>query len=151
MQFYAKSLILLFLVFPLITNAGTGYIWKLFNTPTGISIWSIQLIQKTQASEKTLREIIEDYIDLYAPVYKVNPNTIKRVIECESGFSPTAKGDYRNGIPMAYGVAQFWRATFDSFKKEANVEDLEYKNWMHQLDLMFYAFSTGKQNHWTCR
>lgn len=139
-----KILISLLLVFPLITSASSGFVWKLFTLPSGLQFWSVQ---KVYANEKTFREVIEDYIDLYAPVYKVNPKIIKRVVECESNFNPEAVGDQGK----AYGVAQFWQKTFDSFKKEAGIEDLEYKNWMHQIDLMFWAFSNGKQNHWTCK
>ena len=70
---------------------------------------------------------------------------MSRVMACESSGKIDAVGD--NG--RAYGLFQFWENTFKLFAKDMG-EKLEWKNPEHQIKLASWAFSKGKQTHWTC-
>lgn len=82
-----------------------------------------------------------------ALVYNIDPIMAVKVINCESGFKH--KNLYGDG-GLAYGIAQFHRGTFDLFKKEAGVPELEYTNEDHQIELFSWAMANGKERHWSC-
>lgn len=50
----------------------------------------------------------------------------------------------------AKGVMQFHEETFNRFKKESGLSDLDYYNNDDQIMLAAWAFSKGYQYHWTC-
>ena len=71
-----------------------------------------------------------------------------RLAECESGMNPEAFNpkDPQGG---AYGLFQYLKPTFETFKKEAKLLELDYKNWRHQIELTAWAFSKEKYpKHW---
>ena len=70
---------------------------------------------------------------------------LNKIVELESGWRPNVIGDGGR----AFGLAQFHKGTFDDFKEEAQMSELEYKNPYHQLTLLVWAIENGKQNHWT--
>ncbi len=70
---------------------------------------------------------------------------LNKIVELESNWKVDAIGDGSK----AFGLAQFHQPTFEQFKKEANMSDLEYKNPYHQLTLLAWAFENGKQAHWS--
>ena len=88
----------------------------------------------------------QEIIASYAKQYEVEPAILVEVSRCESNFKHDVYGDRGK----AYGIMQFWENTFNQFKKEANLEHLEYKNLKDQAQLAAWAFSKGYQNHWTC-
>lgn len=91
-------------------------------------------------------EKIKDLIRQYSTQYAVSYEEMRRVMMCESQGNPNAVGD--NG--RAYGLFQFWENTFNLFAKDLG-EKLEWKNPEHQIKLASWAFSVGKQTHWTCK
>ena len=90
-------------------------------------------------------EAIKDLIKYYSALYAVSYEEMSRVMACESSGKIDAVGD--NG--RAYGLFQFWENTFKLFAKDMG-EKLEWKNPEHQIKLASWAFSKGKQTHWTC-
>lgn len=78
-----------------------------------------------------------------------NGDFIGCLIYYESSGIATAKGDYRNGKPMAYGVLQFWEDTFNKFKKKYGMPHLQYTNSHHQILLADLMISDGYSSHWT--
>ena len=90
-------------------------------------------------------EDIKDLIRQYSAQYAVSAEEMTRVMLCESSGKINAVGD--NG--KAYGLFQFHENTFKMFAKDLD-EELEWKNPEHQIKLASWAFSKGKQTHWTC-
>jgi len=72
---------------------------------------------------------------------------IQKVVKCESNYQKYALGDKGK----AYSYFQFWRSTFNNFKKEWGHTWLDYDNPTDHIELGMWAFSTGKlDSHWTC-
>ena len=90
-------------------------------------------------------EAIKDLIRQYSALYAVSYEEMRRVMMCESSGKIDAVGD--NG--KAFGLFQFHENTFKMFAKDLG-EKLEWKNPEHQIKLASFAFSKGKQTHWTC-
>jgi len=86
------------------------------------------------------------YIGQMAAKYGVSATTLTRVAKCESNFRTTVYGDKGK----AYGLFQFWKATFLRWEKESGM-NLEYTNWRDQTELAAWAFSKGYSRAWTCR
>lgn len=93
------------------------------------------------------QEIIDpkQYIILFAQRYQVNEDLLLDVAYCESRFNQNARGDSGKAI----GIFQFWQGTWDSFSKDFG-EILDINSVHDQAKLAAWAFSTGKQLHWTC-
>lgn len=91
----------------------------------------------------------QDYLTEYANQYGVSSKVLYNVIQCESGWNETAKGDGTKGVYLAFGLAQFHEPTFKRYAKEMG-EELDYKNPQHQIKVMAFAFSKGYQSAWTC-
>lgn len=73
-----------------------------------------------------------------------------RIILCESGNNPNAKGDWNGTEYLAYGLAQFHLETFNLFKKLANKPNLNYWSAEDQRWLLKWALVNGYASHWTC-
>lgn len=110
------------------------------------------LIPRVQAFEEPKRELVlpeaavRDLAQFYAKEHGSDAKVLVEVMRCESGFKPEVVGDHGN----AYGIGQFWPRTFDMFKNEAGLPELEYKRPLDQINLMAWAFANGKERHWTC-
>lgn len=102
-------------------------------------------LKRNLASQNEEKNWIEDLIKQYSAQYSVSYEEMRRVMLCESSGKIDAVGD--NG--KAFGLFQFWENTFNLFAKDLG-EKLEWKNPEHQIKLASYAFSVGKQTHWTC-
>lgn len=77
----------------------------------------------------------------------VNNDIIDKIIACESGGRHEGVwGD--NG--KAYGIAQFWEATFYRFAKDAELENPDWYDREQQLYLLDWALENGLGHHWTC-
>ena len=124
------------------------WIEKIFILPSGFRWTELIKIAKAEELNLTLKEQIVAYMSFVADKYGVNIRDMDKLITCESGYNPDAKGDYKNGVPSAIGILQFWKGTFDAFKKEAKMPQLEYTDWHSQLELGSWAISKGYQNHW---
>ena len=88
---------------------------------------------------------IDGLLKHYSAQYAVSYEEMRRVMMCESNGKIDAVGDK----DKAYGLFQFWENTFNLFAKDLG-EKLEWKNPEHQIKLASWAFSKGKQTHWTC-
>lgn len=79
--------------------------------------------------------------------YGVDPIMAIEVLKCESGLRHD--GVYGDK-GKAYGIAQFWKGTFDAFKKEAGVPSLSYYSENDQIELALWGIRNGKAPHWSC-
>jgi hypothetical protein len=95
------------------------------------------------------RERIEKEIETHAQAYKVNAETMKKVVECESNFYKDA---HNTSDPYggAKGVAQFLEPTFRAYAPKAGIVNHDIWNPEHQLKTMAYMFSLGEARQWTC-
>lgn len=130
-----------------INNRGDIIGGKWWVLPSGFKFWTIE---KAVADELSPLEEIKMYAMQMSSKYKISWDMFNKVIICESQWNAEAKGDYRNGKPMAYGLLQFWFKTFEAFKKEADMPELEYKDPQDQLTLGAWGFANDKESHWTC-
>lgn len=95
------------------------------------------------------KEDVKDAIRHYATRYYIDPKIMSDVVECESGYKVTAfNGKDPNG--GSYGVSQFQKGTFDWFTREMGIRDYDYRNPLHQLEVMAWAFDQGYASHWSC-
>ena len=101
--------------------------------------------KSSTSRESEVRSIVE----YYAQKYEVSAQEMMVTLKCESGYRH--EGVYGDS-GLAYGIAQFHEATFNSFKKTAGMPELEYKNMNDQIHLMAWAFGQGEKlkRHWTC-
>lgn len=80
-----------------------------------------------------------------ATSYHLNVDKFLAVINCESEWNTTAKGDYRNGKPTSFGLAQLhnpkrdWGITIE----QAYVPEIA-------LTLMAKAWNKGEAWRWSC-
>ncbi len=122
------------------------WVWKEWILPSGFKY--LDLIPIAKAQSLTLRDEIILWIKSYAAIYKIPETGMIKLAECESGMNPEAFNpkDPKGG---AYGLFQFLKPTFEAFKKEAKMPDLDYKDWRHQIQLTAWAFANNKYpQHW---
>ena len=93
------------------------------------------------------KEEISATVEYYASLYGSSAEEMMVTLKCESGYRH--EGVYGDS-GLAYGIAQFHEATFNSFRKTAGMPELEYKDRNDQIHLMAWAFSRGLKRHWTC-
>lgn len=65
---------------------------------------------------------------------QIDPMRFIKLINCESGLNKNAKGDYRNGVPKANGLLQFWEGTFNTYSEKYGIEG-KYTNPVAQIKL----------------
>lgn len=87
---------------------------------------------------------IANYLISTAHRYNISTVPYVMIAYAESGLNPKAIGDKG----LARNIFQFHELTFNSFKKEAKMEWLEYDNWKHQAELAAWSFKNGKEEHW---
>ncbi len=85
----------------------------------------------------TIRYWADYYNTPFVPLYKT--------LVCESGLVPSAKGDFVDGVPTSFGMAQFHNPAKDwgfSIQDSLN-PDFAIKHAAK-------AFSEGQQSRWSC-
>lgn len=92
------------------------------------------------------RELFKRVISDFSEKEGIDGEHLIKVAQCESNFNEKALGD--NG--KAYSIFQFWKETFKTFKQEAEMLWLQYEDPIDQIRLAVWAFSNGKESHWTC-
>ena len=112
-------------------------------SPLGSLLITIDLLKLQLAN---IEYSIPEKIAIEAKLQGVDPAILVEVSRCESNFNNLAVGDHGK----ARGLFQFWRGTFDTFKEEAGMPQLEYTNENDQIKLAAWAFANQKQSHWTC-
>ena len=128
----------------------------LFILPSGaLFFWNVP---RVYASEPTLKEWIALTIKTAAQKYGASEYELSEVADCESGWQANpeqaivALGDQGR----SYGLFQYFKSgtkdTFKRFQIEADMPDLERKNWQHQAELSAWAFSMGEKykDDWSC-
>lgn len=90
----------------------------------------------------TTREEMEAYIRGEYPDYAQD---MIRVIGCESQWDTHAKGDFRNGIPTSFGLAQLHHP-----EKDWGLSIEEAFTPKIAIDTMAQAFKRGEQARWSC-
>ena len=73
----------------------------------------------------------------------INPAKFIKLLNCESGLKKSAIGDKGK----ANGIAQFWKGTFDAYKKIYGLVG-EYKNPYSQINLASLMIGDGLVSHW---
>lgn len=86
--------------------------------------------------------------DYFSNFFGVDSRIVNKVLECESSYDHTAKGDGNR----SKGIAQFqeptWKWMEAKYYKEYG-EHLDYKSSHDQIKLTAYAISKGWGNNWT--
>lgn len=84
----------------------------------------------------------------WANTYQVSASDMITVMNCESGGNPKAyNGNDPNG--GSFGLFQYQIGTFKGWAKELG-EERDIWDVEAQIRLTAYAFSKGRQFHWTC-
>jgi len=129
-------------------NQAPDYVWQNFG-----NLWSIVKVsalfwkaEEAKADELTFKEVVERYLSYTTDRFGSSYKTLHKVIQCESQF----KNENVWGKAGEYGILQFMQGTFNAFEKDANLGNLEWKNWQDQILLGSWAFANGKASHWTC-
>ena len=113
-----------------------------------IGLLSLLLATSSSAIEVE-KAYVNSFVELKGMEYGMTQERIKfvqKIIKCESNYKSNVYGDKGK----AYSYLQFWRGTFDKFKKEWGHTWLSYDNPEDHLELGIYAFSKGYDSHWTC-
>lgn len=76
--------------------------------------------------------------------YGLNTTRFLKVIERESGWEICAKGDYVNGVPTSYGLAQLHYP-----QKDWGVSKEEACDPYIALEIMAKAWTRGEQMRWS--
>lgn len=79
---------------------------------------------------------LDEQIVYFSNLYQVDVSLVRKVIECESGFSNKVVGD----SGLSRGIFQFQSSTFNRMEKILG-EDLNYESQYDQLKLGIYAMS----------
>lgn len=126
--------------------------WKLIPTLSGILIWAEQIIPHAEAGELSLKDEITLYIKQKAQEYNLKEKVFLWTANCESGYltNPGLAIKIYGDKGKAYGLWQFWQGTFNSFKHEAKMGQLQYKDWKHQTELAAWAWANDYASHWVC-
>lgn len=84
-------------------------------------------------------------IDYFADLYGSDSSIVKKVVQCESQYNPTALGDGGR----SKGIAQFQEETFTRMSKILG-EELDYHSSHDQLKLLSFAMSRPElAREWT--
>ena len=121
---------------------------ELVAIPRSLKYAANNFIPIAKAAEMTFLDELKLWIKSFAEQFKVDGELMIKLAQCESGLDPEAFNpkDPQGG---AYGLFQYLRPTFEKFKKEANMPELEYKSWQDQIKLTAWAFANKKYPpHW---
>lgn len=80
-----------------------------------------------------------------ATAHNLDAKKFLDVIDCESRWNPSAKGDYRNGKPTSFGIVQLRFPERDwGMTKEEAMQPLR------AMETMAIAWENGRQRKWSC-
>jgi len=89
-----------------------------------------------------------EWIEHWASVYHVNAQDMISVAICESELNSQAF-NRTDGVGGSRGIFQYQTATWNMFSQELG-EELDIWSVYDQSKLTAYAFSKGRQGHWSC-
>lgn len=124
---------------------------KLKNIILGLTLIISLLVSPTKTIAEPVEIVnpvnlsLDEQIVYFSNLYQVDVSLVRKVIECESGFSNTVVGD----SGLSRGIFQFQRSTFYRMAKILG-EDLNYESQYDQLKLGIYAMSKPElAREWT--
>lgn len=86
--------------------------------------------------------------DFFATLYGVDSSIVNKVLDCESNYNHSAKGDGGK----SKGIAQIQKPTWNwmelQYFKEWG-EHLNYESSFDQIKMLAYQISKGNGNNWT--
>ena len=101
------------------------------------------------AEEKPLKERIEERIKAVVAYYKLDERRFRATLHGESGTNHYRKdGKVKINNVGATGIAQFIPVTFNSSKVKMGYPEYDINNWEHQLNLMGWMWSKGRECEW---
>lgn len=101
--------------------------------------------QEEQKPKAWTEEELRAYAIEVAEEYNLKTDRFLEVIRCESQWNPNAEGDFRNGVPTSFGLAQFHKP-----QSGWGISIEEAKDPSVALPLMAQAWVDGYAHHWTC-
>jgi hypothetical protein len=89
---------------------------------------------------------IRTRVNHYAEKYGVAESTMNKIVQCESGFDPKAKGDFSTTTQeyTSFGLVQI------NLPHNKNVTKEEAFNVEYALDFLASGLSQGRGSRWTC-
>lgn len=86
----------------------------------------------------------EGQVIYFSNLYGIDANIITRVIDCESQWEHSAKGDGGR----SNGIGQFQKSTFNRLSKLMG-EELDYNSQFDQIKLLTWSIANGHGREWT--
>lgn len=112
-------------------------------------MWGQPVMASAPVQEKQEVKIlsVQETIHYFATLYGAHEEELLMVANCESKFTPTARGDHG----LAYGVMQFHEATFNRYTDMFG-ESLDYYSYNDQIRLASWMFAQHPESKtaWTC-
>jgi len=108
----------------------------------------IEKVEEVKAKVPEAPAISSDYysqMKYWCNFYGCNPDTLYRVMMCESGGNPKAM----NGIHTS--IFQYNPNTFRHYSVKAGITNSNIWNTSHQIQTTAYMFSTGEARQWSCK
>jgi len=78
------------------------------------------------------KDVIKNYIRSLSDLAGIDGDFMIKLADCESGFNPDAKGDFRGKIYMAHGLFQWWEKSWKHYNKIYKT-DLNRELWTDQV------------------
>ena len=97
-------------------------------------------IKPVLVASTSSQEAIRERIDFYANKYGVSAEVMDKVVNCESGYNPTARGDRG----LARGLAQI-RSDYHPTVTDEQAFDVDFP-----LDFLAENLAKGRGHLWTC-
>lgn len=101
-------------------------------------------VPPVHASELTITDL-KVIAASYATAYNLNTDLFLKTIECESKWNPSAEGDFVNGTPTSFGLAQL-----HNVQRDWGLTKEKAKDPTVALEVMAKAWSRGEMRRWTC-
>lgn len=95
--------------------------------------------------------IKNDLIPFYANFYGIPVQEIQDITKCESNYSEYQNGDYVDGLPTSFGVAQLHNPLSKVSKQyPQGITIPEAYNAIFSLNYMAQSLKNGT-DHWSCQ
>lgn len=138
-----KRLLFILLVSTLVATGMYGLYIRTVNAQTTNNSYDFnepQINSRSWVIYHILIEVLQQGLG-YDDFLKLN-----KVAQCESNYNVNAVGDSGNAL----GIFQYWPKTFDSFKYEASLPELQRDIPLDQIKLTVWAYKAKKMLHWSC-
>lgn len=91
------------------------------------------------------KDDLRAYAKTIAQQHGLDVNHFLQTLTCESHWNPNAEGDYKNGVPTSFGLAQLHNPVTDWGITAAQAKDPKIA-----LPIMAKAWEEGKHRKWSC-